>query len=46
MRNFGISSSNFEAPGRDLMKIKTFGSMIGRAMEAKSQNLKSSHPQP
>ena len=30
MRLLGISSSSFEAPGRDLMKIETFGSMIGR----------------
>ena len=44
MRHFGISSSSFEAPGQDLMNIETFGSMIGRELEAKPQNLGSSHP--
>ena len=44
MRHFGISSSSFEALGQDLMKIETFKSMIGREIEAKSQNLESSHP--
>ena len=44
MRHFGISSSSFEAMGRYLMKIETFKSMIGREIEAKSQNLESSHP--
>ena len=34
MRHLGILSSSFEAPGRDLMKIETFGSMIGRDIEA------------
>ena len=35
MRHFGISSSSFEASGRDLMKIETFRSMIRQEMEAK-----------
>ena len=35
MRQFGISSSRFEALERDLMKKKTFKIMIGREMEAK-----------
>ena len=39
MRHFSISSSSFEALGRDLMKIATFESMIRREIEAKSQNL-------
>ena len=36
MRHFGISSSSFEAQSQDVIEIETFGSMIGREMEAKA----------
>ena len=39
MRRLGVSSSRFEAPECDLMKIKTFENIIGQEIEAKSTKL-------